>query len=253
MSIANGVAFLSGDLGSPELIMRGPPEAIRQWLPMLPSDGRFSKWRQSLVDVARGVIAFMAPTRVHELAGVAARQVVEGAVEASGQRCVLCGSPTLNMASDADARIGPVPDARIGPVPDACFHIGEAAKKYMQAKRAGAQQADAFERTTPPTLVVEVEVTSHSADKMRTYADLRIAEYWHIKEGQQKADLSLDMRLLSPKGVYEATDVSAATRLPVASAERLIQLFCIEVAMTSSERQAAVMEVLREAGLDAAE
>ena len=245
MGMANGVAFLSGDLGSPELIMRGPPEAIRQWIPMLPADGRFSKWRQSLVDVARGVIAFMAPTRVHELAGVAARQVVEGAVEASGRRCVLCGSPTLNMASDVDARVGPVPDA--------CFYIGEAAEKYMQAKRAGTEQADAFERTTPPTLVVEVEVTSHSADKMRTYADLGIAEYWHIKEGQQKADLSLDLRLLSPKGVYEATDLSAATRLPVADAERLIQLFCIEVAMTSSERQAAVMEVLREAGLDATE
>lgn len=245
MSTANGVAFLSGDLGSAELIMRGPPEAIRQWLPMLPADGRFSKWRQSLVDVARGVIAFMAPTRVHELAGVAARQVVEGAVEASGRRCVLCGSPTLNMASNADARVGPVPDA--------CFYIGGAAEKYMQARRAGIQQADVFERTTPPTLVVEVEVTSHSADKMRTYADLGIVEYWHIKEGQQKADLSLDMRLLSPEGVYEAIDVSPATRLPVVDAERLIQLFCIEVAMTSSERQAAIVEMLREAGLDAVE
>lgn len=88
---------------------------------------------------------------------------------------------------------------------------------------------------------------------MRAYADLGVAEYWHIKEGQQKAELSLDMQLLSPEGVCEATDASAATRLPVASAERLIQLFCIEVAMTSSERQAVVVEVLREAGLDAKE
>ena len=245
MSIASGVAFLSGDMGSAELIMRGSPEAIRQWLVMLPADGRFSRWRQSLVDVARGVIAFMAPTRVHELAGVAARQVVEGAVEASGRRCVLCGSPTLNMASDADTREGPVPDA--------CFYIGEAAERYMEAKRAGIQQAEAFERTTPPTLVVEVEVTSHSADKMRTYADLGVPEYWHIKEGRQGTELSLDMRLLSPEGIYEAIDVSAATRLSVADAERLVQLFGIEVAMTSSERQAAVMDVLREAGLDATE
>ena len=115
-SEAAGAAFKdTWGLGSPELIMRGPPEAIRQWLPMLPADGRFSKWRQSLVDVARSVIAFMAPTRVHELAGVAARQVVEAAVEASGRCCVLCGSPTLNMASDADARVGRVPDV--------CFYL----------------------------------------------------------------------------------------------------------------------------------
>ena len=192
MSIANGVAFLSGDMGSAELIMRGPPEAIRQWLVMLPADGRFSRWRQSLVDVARGVIAFMAPTRMHKLAGVAARQVVEGAVEASGRRCVLCGSPTLNMASDADTREGPVPDA--------CFYIGEAAERYMEAKRAGIQQAEAFERTTSPTLVVEVEVTSHSADKMRTYADLGVPEYWHIKEGRPRTELSLTCACCPPRG-----------------------------------------------------
>ena len=245
MSTANGVAFLTGDLGSAELIMRGPPEAVRQWLAMLPADGRFSKWRQSLVDVARGVIAFMAPTRVHELAAVAARQVVEGAVEAAGRRCVLCGSPTLNMAADADARTGPVPDA--------CFYVGEAAENYMEAKRAGEQQADAFERTTPPTLVVEVEVTSHSADKMRTYADLGVLEYWHIKEGRQRTNLSLDMRLLSPNGAYEAIDASPATKLSVADAERLIQLFCIEVGMTSRERRAAIVEMLQEGGLDVTE
>ena len=192
MSIASGVAFLSGDMGSAELIMRGSPEAIRQWLVMLPADGRFSRWRQSLVDVARGVIAFMAPTRVHELAGVAARQVVEGAVEASGQRCVLCGSPTLNMASDADTREGPVPDA--------CFYIGEAAERYMEAKRAGVQQAEAFERTTPPTLVVEVEVTSHSADKMRTYADLGFLSIGTSRKGGKEPSCRLTCACCPPRG-----------------------------------------------------
>lgn len=88
---------------------------------------------------------------------------------------------------------------------------------------------------------------------MGTYADLGVLEYWHIKEGRQRTDLSLDMRLLSSDGAYEAIDASPATKLSVADAERLIQLFCIEVGMTSSERQAVIVKVLQENGLDVAE
>ena len=53
--------------------------------------------------------------------------------------------------------------------------------------------------------------------------------------------------------MWEAIDASPATKSSVTDAERLIQLFCIEVGMTSSERQAAIAKVQQEGGLDVTE
>jgi Uma2 family endonuclease len=100
-----------------------------------------------------------------------------------------------------------------GAEPDQCYWFGENARRMI-----GKCQLD-LEIDTPPDLVIEVDITSSSLERLPIFAAMGISEVWRLA-GQQLVFLHLQ-----PDGTYQARDQSRNFPVvPVAEIARFLDL-----------------------------
>lgn len=61
--------------------------------------------------------------------------------------------------------------------PDECFYIGEESVAIMRSRRAYEPDRD-----PPPDLIVEIDITSSSEDRIDFYRRLRVSEVWRYRD-----------------------------------------------------------------------
>jgi Uma2 family endonuclease len=109
-----------------------------------------------------GELEFMSPLYRHEVYKDVLTMMVRILGKATKQRVQSAGSLTLKRKS-----------LRRGAEPDTCFYLQSAAQIL------GQQDID-LRYDPPPDLVVEVDVTSKSTSKMKTYARFGVPEFWRF-------------------------------------------------------------------------
>lgn len=108
----------------------------------------------------RGRLEIMAPSFNHERCKKKVGRVVETLAEEKGLEIVSGGSATFRLE-----------DLEKGLEPDDCFYIQNAALVL------GKQQID-LAVDPPPDLVVEIDISSSSINRMAIYAALGVPEVW---------------------------------------------------------------------------
>lgn len=145
----------------------------------------------------RGVLELMSPGSMHErLARLAALLVELVAVEWDIDVDDL-GSTTFRQRA-----------LQRGFEPDGCFYFGDDA-----AAMRGAQDLD-VEQQPPPNVVLEVDVTRSSIDKLALYASFDVPEVWRFHQERWHVLVLVD-------GAYASASASVA--LPLLTAEALDQ------------------------------
>ncbi|MCY4300123.1 MAG: Uma2 family endonuclease [Aestuariivita sp.] len=128
--------------------------------------------RRVMIDAVKGVIVWMSPSSTHEGLAAASEDVVSFAA----------ARLTLKVDKKRGTRWRAPDDPKdVGLEADAAFYIGERAVAYYATlKQEGQAAAARFTDTTPPDLVVEVEVTHFDQDKPERYARLGVREMWRV-------------------------------------------------------------------------
>jgi Uma2 family endonuclease len=108
----------------------------------------------------RGTLEIMSPSAEHEEANRTLSLLVEVIAEEFGIEVRNLGSTTFKRA-----------DLARGFEPDSCFYIANLSKVK------GKKEID-LATDPPPDLVIEIDITRSSVDKMATFAALEIPEVW---------------------------------------------------------------------------
>lgn len=144
----------------------------------------------------RGELEIMAPSRRHESRKRRLGRLVETIAEESGVRIEPGGSMTFKRHG-----------LLRGLEPDECFWIAN------EPLVRGREEYD-IERDPPPDLVIEIDVTSDSFDRLPLYAAIRVPEIWRY-DGQ-----AVSVHCLDADGVYAEREKSPT--FPRISIERLV-------------------------------
>jgi Uma2 family endonuclease len=116
----------------------------------------------------RGVMEILSPSKRHETVGdIVASLVKELAVELDVD-VESAGSTTFKRE-----------DLERGFEPDECFYFSGSAERVR-----GKEDIDLDAGDPPPDLVVEVDITNPSLDKLPIYARLGVAEVWRYAGGR---------------------------------------------------------------------
>lgn len=131
----------------------------------------------------QGTLELMAPSYAHEEANRILAMIVEAVALAQGQDLHPAGSTTFTRA-----------DLARGFEPDSCYYLAHAAAVRGKAT---------IDLTTdpPPDLVLEVDITRTSIEKLPLYAAVGVPEVWRY-DGEQVAIYHLH------DGTYTRTDRS---------------------------------------------
>lgn len=131
---------------------------------------RWETYRALLTDLAdrhavhmtydQGTLELMAPSYAHEEANRILSMIVEAVVLAQGRDLHPAGSTTLTRE-----------DLARGFEPDSCFYLTHAAD--VRGKPVIDLTID-----PPPDLVIEIDITSTSLDKLPLYAAVGVPEVW---------------------------------------------------------------------------
>lgn len=123
----------------------------------------------------RGVLEAMSPSTEHEVASRNISMVVSVVAEELGIDVLDAGSTTFKRA-----------DLERGFEPDGCFYIEH--ERRIRGKRRIDLTVD-----PPPDLVIEIDITSPSLDKLPIYAHIGVPEVWR-HDGETLTILRLDGR-----------------------------------------------------------
>jgi Uma2 family endonuclease len=146
----------------------------------------------------RGELELMSPTRLHERLNFLIGHCIIAWVEEKRIPFQGCGSTTFRRE-----------DLQRGLEPDNCY--------YIQNEPA-VRDRDEVDLTIdpPPDLVVEVDITSSSIDRMQIYAAMGVPEVWRWH------DDALHCLVLKPDGEY--AEVGFSRSLPGFPFERMVEL-----------------------------
>jgi Uma2 family endonuclease len=108
----------------------------------------------------RGALEIMSPKRLHEQVTRLVDMVVTLLAFELGVNVDNCGAMTLRVAA-----------AQRGGEPGSCFYVAN------EAAVRGAEEID-LEVHPPPDIVLEVDITSPSLDKLGLYLAARVPEVW---------------------------------------------------------------------------
>ena len=123
----------------------------------------------------RGTLEIMSPSAEHEEANRTLSLLVEVIAEEFGIEVRNLGSTTFKRA-----------DLARGFEPDSCFYIANLSK--VKGKKEIDLAVD-----PPPDLVIEIDITRSSVDKMATFAVLEVPEVWRY-DGERAQFFSLHGR-----------------------------------------------------------
>jgi len=172
---------------------------------------------QSSIRVAfdNGEMEIMSPTAEHEELNRTVARFLEAVAAALDLDIRSLGSTTFKRK-----------DVMRGFEPDSCFYLQNAAA--IKGKTRLDLNID-----PPPDLVIEIDITSGSLNKLPIYAALGVPEIWRYREGK------VDILLL--KGT-SYLDAEFSSTLPLVSAKDV--LYFIELSRT--ERHAVWMKAVHE-------
>ncbi|MBA2694011.1 MAG: Uma2 family endonuclease [Rubrobacter sp.] len=117
---------------------------------------------------ARGVMEIMSPSKRHEEIGYVVGDLV-GLLAMELDLDLLGAGSTTFKREDLDR----------GFEPDECFYFGENIELVRGKENINLDAGD-----PPPNLVVEVDITNPSLDKLPIYARLGVAEVWRFPGGK---------------------------------------------------------------------
>jgi Uma2 family endonuclease len=132
-----------------------------------------------------GRLELMSPLVSHEQLKKSLGAIVELLLEELGISFCTIGSMTMRRQ-----------DLKRGLEPDDCFYI----KRFRAVE--GRKELD-FNVDPPPDLVIEIDITSSSIDRIELYASLKVPEVWRF-DGQQ-----LHFLKLSRASKYSPTPLSS--------------------------------------------
>ena len=121
--------------------------------------------RQTRMAFDQGVLEIVTPSYEHEHVGNIVTRVAEALMDARKQDYAPAGSTTFK-----DQRVGR------GFEPDASYYVEHA------ARIRGLTRID-LNSDPPPDLVIEIDVTQDSLDKLPIYAALGVPEIWRHQHG----------------------------------------------------------------------
>jgi Uma2 family endonuclease len=147
----------------------------------------------------QGVLEIVSPSSLHDRVSRIIALLVELLAAELGLDVENAGSTTFKRE-----------DLGHGFEPDECFYFGDAARVREK------NDIDLDSGDPPPDLVVEVDITHPSLEKLPIYARLSILEVWRY-DGERLAIL-----LLKDDGTYE--EVAESAVLPSVSSEALTSL-----------------------------
>ncbi len=134
----------------------------------------------------RGKLELMSPSFEHETAGAVLGRLIGVLAEELNQP-IKAGKSTTFRREDLDR----------GLEPDECFYIAQ-----VQAI-LGRTEID-LSHDPPPDLVIEVDITRSSLDRMAIYAALGVPEVWRYD------GTALEVHWIRPDGTYERRERSAS-------------------------------------------
>ncbi len=120
----------------------------------------------------RGTLEIMSPLPVHEMLNRRIAQLVLAVAEGADLDVEDLGSTTFRRE-----------DLQRGFEPDSCFY-------FRDAKRIRGKKRLDLTVDPPPELVVEIDITSPSLDKLPIYAQLGVSEVWRY-DGEKVAIFKL--------------------------------------------------------------
>ncbi len=188
--------------------------------------------RRVFIDPATGLIALMTPSSRHETHAWGAGQAVHHTARHAGMRAIALGATRWPLPGDPE---------NTGAEPDACYYLGENAERWTRARHKGEAELDAFERLTPPDLVIEVERSRDDAAKPLFYRRLGGPEMWRIDISGNTREATM-LNLQAPGGP-EAMTASAV--LPPANPTFVLEAMELAVDGRLDELDALIVERLR--------
>jgi Uma2 family endonuclease len=126
----------------------------------------------------RGALEFMSPSYHHEHQGFLLSRLIEAI--AVGLRLPLLAAESTTLTRE---------DVDRGAEPDKCYYVAN------EPRLRHARDIDLAD-DPPPDLVIEIDVSHSSLDKLSIYAALRIPEFWRFDDGK------LHILSLQPEGPY---------------------------------------------------
>ena len=173
-----------GPLGSTIHVLRADAETVAA----LAAVDWNRHFRRVWLDPVQGVIALMAPSRLHEDLTELVGQIVDAAGSAVSGAARGIRSTRLR---------GPGEPPGTGMEPDGAFYVGERARGYFVARREGVAAADDFVVRVAPDLIVETEITSFDEGKIERYGDIGVRELWRLHGRKGTDELRVDFLALS--------------------------------------------------------
>lgn len=134
----------------------------------------------------RGVLEIKSPSSVHERSNWAVTRLVEIVCEARGLEYDNLGSTTFKRD-----------DLVRGFEPDSCFYI-------QNIERVADVEEINLRHDPAPDLVIEIDLTSPSLNKLPLYAQIGVPEIWRLLPGDGMTIFLLE------EGTYQETNASAA-------------------------------------------
>jgi Uma2 family endonuclease len=171
----------------------------------------------------RGVLEIMSPSSEHEIYNRTISLLVEVIAEEINLDVENLGSTTFKRK-----------DLKRGFEPDSCFYI-------QNAERIRGKLKIDLKNDPPPDLVIEIDITSFSIDKLPIYAKLGITEIWRY-DGKQLAILKLEGR--------HYVEQKESVALPSLRSETLSQLMDASKSMKRTEWLQMVRRESRKLGKD---
>ena len=224
------VTMHTGPLGSVIHVLQADPETVAA-LAAVDWNRRF---RRVWLDPVRGIIALMAPSRLHEDLTEVVGQIVDAAGGAVSQAVKALRSTRLRGRGDPPGT---------GMEPDGAFYVGERARRYYAVRGQGAAATEAFVDRTAPDLVVETEITHHDEGKIERYAELGVRELWRLHGRRGSDELRVDFLALgsgsAPRPLSASRVLAGLTPGDVCEAVEKVR-----VGQTLSERMEAVAGIV---------
>ena len=223
--------MLTGPLGSTIHVLRADADTIAE----LAAIDWSRHFRRVCLDPVRGLITLMSPSRLHDDLATILDHIVDvaGSALTSGSK----GLRTTRLRGRDDP-------PGTGMEPDCAFYVGEHARGYLAALVEGEAEADAFFERTAPDLVVEVEITSADAGKIRRYADIGVRELWRLHG--RKGSRELRAEFLALRAGEAPRDLDASRVLADLTPDDVCEAVdSVRFGLTHDERAEAVARIVR--------
>ena len=151
----------------------------------------------------RGRLEIMSPTEEHEELNRSLALLVEAVAEALEIDIRSLGSTTFRRQ-----------DLERGFEPDSCFYIQSLSK--LESNRRVDLELD-----PPPDIVIEINISHSSMEKLAVYREMRVPEVWRHDGDRVTIHVLQDIQDIPDRG-YETAETSRA--FPIVSATKLTEL-----------------------------